>query len=395
MEITGLVDGDLLTIRVSDRFAGAVGSLTWRGKEFINIYDHGRQISYAWSYDYKGECLNPTEPGSSRDLFKQTSTSDLLQLCSSGPNQVTTLTQLAYWLAPGETGFCDSGTVSAVNTETLSAARLQKSITIGYGGIENVIAFDAVVTIAEDHSFFQAEIPTGYLTSDFTDYWRFDVTNNVLIRAEAEPLVAPWDFISTGTLPPILSTPDGAFAMGAYTAEDVVSYQILSYKVANPSDHTNKWNIVVQESPAPAGEYQYTTFAIVGTLDEVQAAMLELFALHPTDVAPPEGYIDVADCDYIAGWAWDRKAPDQPVTVEVFSVRPDGEADLLGEVLADVYRVDLEDALGNNGRHGFEFPTRRFFPEGEDFTVRVEAVNTIAGLSNAVLIPAERHVICN
>ena len=42
--ISAPVEGDPLEIAVSARFGGAVESLTWRGKEFINIYDHGRQI---------------------------------------------------------------------------------------------------------------------------------------------------------------------------------------------------------------------------------------------------------------------------------------------------------------------------------------------------------------
>jgi hypothetical protein len=61
--IRGLVDGDELTLTVSSRFGGAVESVLWRGKEFINTWDHGREISYAWGMDDYGECLNPTEPG--------------------------------------------------------------------------------------------------------------------------------------------------------------------------------------------------------------------------------------------------------------------------------------------------------------------------------------------
>ena len=44
-----------------------LNSLTWRGKEFVNDYDHGREISYAWAFDGYGECFNPTEPGAARD----------------------------------------------------------------------------------------------------------------------------------------------------------------------------------------------------------------------------------------------------------------------------------------------------------------------------------------
>jgi hypothetical protein len=103
-EITGIVDGDPVTLRVSARFGGAVDSLRWRGREFLNIYDHGRQISYAWHLDDHGECLNPTEPGSAADGFAQSSTTEVLAICSDGPNRLSTRVLPAYWLGPGERG---------------------------------------------------------------------------------------------------------------------------------------------------------------------------------------------------------------------------------------------------------------------------------------------------
>ncbi len=395
MTITGIVDGDPLTLTVSNRFAGAVDSIQWRGKEFINIFDHGRQISYAWFMDYTGECLNPTEPGSGVDEFKQTSTSQLQRICSAGPSQVTTTTRPAYWLAPGQMGFCDNGVVAPVNTAPLSDDLLTKSITIGYGGIDNVIAFDATITLAKDHTNFMAEIPTGYLTADFTQYWRFDPSTSELTPAEPADLVEPWDFVSTQRLPPILSTPDGEYAMGAYTAEDIDVYEILSYRVPNPWDHTNKWNMVIQESPAPAGDYRFLTFVIVGTLTEVQDAMRELFLLHPIDIQPPEGFVDVINCDVIEGWAWDPKTPDVPITVKFYTIADNGAEIYLGEAKADRYRSDLEDALGDSGYHGYSVPTSELIQRGGNMVMRIKAVNSVSGLPEVSLNPLRNHLTCS
>ena len=69
--ISGIVKGDPLELRITGRFAGAIDSLTWRGKEFINNWDHGREIAYAWGMNDLGECLNPTEPGSANDGARQ------------------------------------------------------------------------------------------------------------------------------------------------------------------------------------------------------------------------------------------------------------------------------------------------------------------------------------
>ena len=393
-EIRGVVDGDELVLTVSARFGGAVESVTWRGKEFINIYDHGRQISYAWGMDGYGECLNPTEPGSANDLFKYSSTSELLSVCKSGESSLTTTTQPAFWLAPGQGGFCDRGVQTAINDTLLSDQILEKTIQIGYGGIENVIAFNATITLPADYSSNQLEIPTGYLTYEFNDYWVYDPLSGELIEPESQELVEPWSFLHTTKLPPILSTPDGAYAMGAYTAEPIAYYTILFYDVPNPADRTNKWNMVLREEPAPAGQYSYQSFAVVGTLAEVQAAMSELYRLHPTDFQPPEGYVDAMSCREIAGWAWDPKAPNQPVEVEFYALGEDGTKTLLASTTADLPREDLPPVLGDNGEHGYFMDPADVLPDGKQYTIRVEAVNTVAGLDNRALLPSMHVIAC-
>ena len=62
--ISAKVYGSQLTISTSARLAGAIGSLTWNGIEFINQDDHGRELQSASSFDGLGECFNPTEAGS-------------------------------------------------------------------------------------------------------------------------------------------------------------------------------------------------------------------------------------------------------------------------------------------------------------------------------------------
>ncbi|MFM9061891.1 MAG: hypothetical protein ACKOOI_02475, partial [Pirellula sp.] len=67
------VEGDPLTITTTSRLAGAVHSIRWKGKEFIDSADHGRQLQSACSFDamsdepFWAERYNPTEAGSRRD----------------------------------------------------------------------------------------------------------------------------------------------------------------------------------------------------------------------------------------------------------------------------------------------------------------------------------------
>ena len=60
-----------LVIKTTTRLAGAIDSLTWDGKEFINSTDHGRQLQSASNLDagspISDETYNPTEAGSRDD----------------------------------------------------------------------------------------------------------------------------------------------------------------------------------------------------------------------------------------------------------------------------------------------------------------------------------------
>ncbi len=383
--IHALVDGDELSLTVSARFGGAVESLTWRGKEFINTWDHGREISYAWGMDDYGECLNPTEPGSASDYQNHNSTSRLLQVCSPAENTLTTTTKPAYWLRSGETGFCAGGARTAVNDSPLSDNLLEKTIEIGYSGRDNVIAFTAAITLPEYYKSNNIEIPTGYLTREFNRYWTYNPATQELSSPESDPVTAPWIFAHFGPLPPILSTAGGDYAMGAYSDELIQNYGIYGTNASDPRDRTNKWNIVMREQPAPAGTYTYRSFVIVGTLEEVQAAMDELYRLHPVDFGPPTGFIDVVKCSEIAGWAWDPKTPDEPIDVEFYKLESDGTEHLLGRVPASHLRQDLVTALGDNGEHGFAFPASDLVHDNRRVVLKAYAVNSNPNLPPRVL----------
>jgi hypothetical protein len=74
-KISAQVGPSPLVISTTERLAGAIDSLTWNGKEFINSWDHGRQLQTAAFIEKFGECYNPTEAGSSSDGTGPTSSS--------------------------------------------------------------------------------------------------------------------------------------------------------------------------------------------------------------------------------------------------------------------------------------------------------------------------------
>ena len=103
--IRGKAGPSEIVITTTTRLAGAIHSLRWNGKEFIDSTDHGRQLQSAASFDndrdHNGETFNPTEAGSRDDGAGDRSSSQLLRLHAEG-SELETTTRMAFWLAPGE-----------------------------------------------------------------------------------------------------------------------------------------------------------------------------------------------------------------------------------------------------------------------------------------------------
>src|SRR5579884_1225590 len=103
--IRGNVGPSEIVITTTSRVAGAIHSLTWNGKEFLDSFDHGRQLQSAANFDCGGDLLdetfNPTEAGSRDDGHGPKSSSKLLRL-RAGDGELETTTRMAFWLAPGE-----------------------------------------------------------------------------------------------------------------------------------------------------------------------------------------------------------------------------------------------------------------------------------------------------
>ena len=50
---------------------------------------------------------------------------------------------------------------------------------------------------------------------------------------------------------------------------------------AKPENATNKWNVVFRRGATPPGVYDFRSFAVVGSLENVRVAMTQLHALVP------------------------------------------------------------------------------------------------------------------
>ena len=101
--LRGVAAEGRLTIATRARTASAIHSLMWNGREFIDDYDHGRQLQSASNhgvvrFDFCPEGYNPTQAGSVNDGAGPTSTSIVLSEQVIG-NQLISSGKMAFWQA--------------------------------------------------------------------------------------------------------------------------------------------------------------------------------------------------------------------------------------------------------------------------------------------------------
>jgi hypothetical protein len=254
-----------LVIRTTSRVAGAIHSVTWGGKEFIDSADHGRQLQSASNFDCNGrfepEAFNPTEAGSRADHVGEKTSSKLLRLAVDGP-ELRTTTQMAFWLAPGE----KSGGNAACNDCILSDHTLTKRVRIGHRGNPNVIEYDVTFTVPQNerHTYAQFEALTAYMPAAFSRFLRYEHSTKALTPLDDGP--------GEQAFPVVMATPSGSHAMGVYSPEFSPGYGRFRFH----DDGVNKWNCVFRvrdPNGIKPGKYRYRMFVVVGALDDVRRAL--------------------------------------------------------------------------------------------------------------------------
>ena len=237
-----------IIIRASSKFAGAIDSLTWNGKEFIDSGDHGRLLQSAVTFDGLAERYNPTEGGSRSNWSLDTSNS-LLKAIRAKDSLLETTTQMAFWLQPGE---IDMEGKPAVNMTVLSDHVLFKKVKIGHLLSAHIIDYAIRFRVSEDHASARFEVLTAYMPVEFDKVWRFDPATGEITPGE------------DNLLPLILSC--GDHAMGIYAKEAIYD----SFSAADMLNPVVKWNVLYERKPVPAGDYDFQCYVVVGSLSDVR-----------------------------------------------------------------------------------------------------------------------------
>jgi hypothetical protein len=267
-----------IVIKTASRMAGAIESLQWGGKEFINDSDHGRELQTCWNGNagrepIADETFNPTEAGSLDDGSGATSSSLLLGIQAHG-NHLETLSQPAFWLSPTET----SGGRPARNKIVLSDDRLHKLVVIGYKNLPHAIDYLVTVSLAAEDRNTRCVIEalTGYMPPEFEVFQVFDPKTGKFGPVDDGP--------GEQALPLVFSTADGKYAMGVYSPEaeaprDGHGYTGPTYGRWRMKEFSVvKWNCVFRlQNPAGlSGDFNCHVFVAVGSLEDVRTTVAAL-----------------------------------------------------------------------------------------------------------------------
>ena len=128
--------------------------------------------------------------------------------------------------------------------------------------------------VGESHKYAQFEALTGYMPAEFNHFVTFNAATS-----QFEPLS---DGPGEQNAPVALSTEDGEFAMGIYSPDQPSKgFENVGYGRWNfGPQQVVKWNCVFRIREArgiAASDYSFRTFVIVGTLDDVRHAMMQLY----------------------------------------------------------------------------------------------------------------------
>ncbi len=240
-QISNTAGGYPITIKASSQWAGAIYSLNWKGKEFINSEDHGRLLQSASSFydaigSWSAECYNPTEAGSDNNGNSTCTDSRLLEFNNIN-GQLYSKTQMAYY---GQPGSSSPGCTTVLNTAVTSFHIFEKKVQIGLPNIPLAIKYEVKFKIPQNETHLgmgQFEALTGYLKSEFNTYFQYNQYSQTLTQTNN---LADGEY----NKPIVISTSDGQYAMGIYSPE-IPKNQIWGQGYGQfQFGSTSKWNFV-------------------------------------------------------------------------------------------------------------------------------------------------------
>jgi hypothetical protein len=311
--IFGYIFESPFQMRVSKKYAGAIDSFYWRDQHFVDVADHGREWQVAGQFKGFGECYNPTEGGNLADEDNPTSSSVFTYL-STYDNVLFTRNTPAFWLRPRSYGGSNPDYYSspnctdywggpvyrrdAANTTILSNYEFRKMAVFGFQGIPNAIWFNVQVVMPETvTNGIQVEAPALWMLPIFSNFWQFNLPTSNSAHGTYSVLDPA---TSSKHQPIVFEKPDPQYpgdsskglAIGTY-APDVVNSPPGTDNINNywwPVNNEFSFLSFQFRKLPPGGAMQgqilsYNTYVVLGTRDEVKAA-LESLHCYFTGICP-------------------------------------------------------------------------------------------------------------
>lgn len=110
---------------------------------------------------------------------------------------------------------------------------------------------------------------------------------------------------------------------------------------------------------------------------------------------PPIGWIDVANCDVISGWAFDQDEPSTSIKVRMVDVGDSGKAADIGDFLTNSNRADVDSAYGISGVHGFSIATPANLKDGTVHQILASGIDSQDGSAPTQLSGSPKSIQCS
>ncbi len=271
---------DRIVIRTTHRLAGAVDSLTWNGREFIDSVDHGRQLQSASNFDCGGtilaETFNPTEAG----VAPATVPSDLLHSPAARRSLLGTCSRRRRKWRLAEPRRILGRRPRPKTRSILSNHLLTKRLTIGLPDLPRVIRAEVTFTlpVGERHTHGVFEALTGYMPAEFSRFHTLSPRRRSRARSTTglannggrscsrpNPAATQWGILAAREA-------TGSRSGGAWTGPTYGRFRF-------PSERVVKWNCVYRLT-RPEGieptEHSFRMFVAVGETEDVRRSLVEI-----------------------------------------------------------------------------------------------------------------------
>ena len=198
--------GGKIFVSASLRAAGAMSSLIVNNFEYINAYDHGREMQIALVDNTYGQGYNPTEAGTCLDDIGYSTKSRYLSSSAFGSTMSFSNTP-AFWETPGDTGPC----VSVYNTPAHNSSvyatgytfnkTVQIGTQVGTTFYPNIIRFTTALGVNDPYlqgPYITLSAPATYLGAEFDRAYVVNPKGTTATQSITQGSVT----IATLTIPP-------------------------------------------------------------------------------------------------------------------------------------------------------------------------------------------------